>query len=197
MLSDFYDKRVSPVLPEEVVKRLHQYVGELLACEEYQPYRGAGLDLTASIAPDAVLLDLGLVDRDGKEVLTDLRAFSMVLVIILSVRDHEAEKLAALDLGADDLLEKPFGISELQARGQTAARHAARRASSFGEARGGVAGGLGEQGAGVGGRLRGVRGRDERQEDVGCGEGGGGDALAGAGATSVALTPARLRILPP
>jgi two-component system KDP operon response regulator KdpE len=84
------------------------------------------LRLAASIAPDAVLLDLGLPDRDGKEVLSDLRAFSTVPVIILSARDREAEKVAALDLGADDYLEKPFGISELQARLRTAARHAAR-----------------------------------------------------------------------
>ena len=84
------------------------------------------LRLAATIAPDAVLLDLGLPDRDGKEVLTDLRAFSEVPVIVLSARDREAEKVAALDLGADDYLEKPFGISELQARLRTAARHAAR-----------------------------------------------------------------------
>lgn len=82
--------------------------------------------LAASIAPDAILLDLGLPDRDGKEVLADIRAFSQVPIIVLSARDREAEKVAALDLGADDYLEKPFGISELQARLRTAARHAAR-----------------------------------------------------------------------
>jgi two-component system KDP operon response regulator KdpE len=84
------------------------------------------LRLAASIAPDAILLDLGLPDRDGKQVLTDLRSFSQVPVIVLSARDREAEKVAALDLGADDYLEKPFGISELQARLRAAARHAAR-----------------------------------------------------------------------
>ncbi len=84
------------------------------------------LRLAASIAPDAVLLDLGLPDRDGKDVLADMRAFSQVPIIVLSARDREAEKVAALDLGADDYLEKPFGISELQARLRTAARHAAR-----------------------------------------------------------------------
>lgn len=84
------------------------------------------LRLAAMIAPDAVLLDLGLPDRDGKEVLADIRTFSQVPVIVLSARDREAEKVAALDLGADDYLEKPFGISELQARLRTAARHAAR-----------------------------------------------------------------------
>ncbi|MBI1172353.1 response regulator [bacterium] len=82
--------------------------------------------LAASIAPDAVLLDLGLPDRDGKDVLKDIRSFSQVPIIVLSARDREAEKVAALDLGADDYLEKPFGVSELQARLRTAARHVAR-----------------------------------------------------------------------
>ena len=80
--------------------------------------------LAASIAPEAILLDLGLPDRDGKEVLRAVRAFSAVPVIVLSARDREAEKVEALDLGADDYLEKPFGIGELQARLRAAARHA-------------------------------------------------------------------------
>jgi len=75
-------------------------------------------------APDAVVLDLGLPDRDGKDVLADIRAVSRVPVIILSARDREAEKIAALDLGADDYVEKPFGIGELMARLRTALRHA-------------------------------------------------------------------------
>jgi len=82
--------------------------------------------LAASIAPEAILLDLGLPDRDGKEVLKAVRAFSAVPVIVLSARDREAEKVEALDLGADDYLEKPFGIGELQARLRAAARHATR-----------------------------------------------------------------------
>jgi two-component system KDP operon response regulator KdpE len=83
--------------------------------------------LAASIAPEAILLDLGLPDHDGKEVLKAIRAFSDVPIIILSARDRETEKVEALDLGADDFLEKPFGISELQARLRAAARHAARQ----------------------------------------------------------------------
>lgn len=83
--------------------------------------------LAASIAPEAVLLDLGLPDRDGREVLKAIRAFSDVPVIVLSARDREADKVEALDLGADDYLEKPFGISELKARLRAAARHAARQ----------------------------------------------------------------------
>ncbi len=82
--------------------------------------------LAASATPDAIILDLGLPDMDGKDVLRDIRAFSKVPIIVLSARDREAEKVAALDLGADDYVEKPFGMSELLARLRTAARHAAR-----------------------------------------------------------------------
>ena len=76
-------------------------------------------------APDAVVLDLGLPDRDGKDVLRDIRGFSRVPIVVLSARDRETEKIAALDLGADDYVEKPFGIGELMARLRTALRHAA------------------------------------------------------------------------
>ena len=84
--------------------------------------------LAASSTPDAIILDLGLPDMDGKDVLRDIRQFSKVPVIVLSARDREAEKVAALDLGADDYLEKPFGVGELLARLRAAARHAARHA---------------------------------------------------------------------
>jgi two-component system KDP operon response regulator KdpE len=84
------------------------------------------LKKAASQAPDLVLLDLGLPDVDGKEVIIKLRAWSSVPVIVLSARDQETEKIAALDLGADDYINKPFGIGELMARIRTALRHAAR-----------------------------------------------------------------------
>jgi two-component system KDP operon response regulator KdpE len=83
----------------------------------------AALHLAANAAPDLVILDLGLPDMDGKEVLAKLRAFSPAPVIILSARDREAEKIAALDLGADDYVEKPFAIGELLARMRVALRH--------------------------------------------------------------------------
>ncbi|MDR3373378.1 MAG: response regulator [Ancalomicrobiaceae bacterium] len=81
------------------------------------------LHLIATSAPDIVVLDLGLPDMDGKEVLAEARRFSEVPIIILSARDREAEKIAALDLGADDYVEKPFGIGEFMARLRTALRH--------------------------------------------------------------------------
>jgi two-component system KDP operon response regulator KdpE len=74
------------------------------------------LRLAATSAPDLIVLDLGLPDRDGKEVLADVRAFSAVPIIILSARDREQEKIAALDLGADDYVEKPFAIGERPGR---------------------------------------------------------------------------------
>lgn len=83
----------------------------------------AALKAVATQAPDLVILDLGLPDMDGKEVIANLRGWSDLPVIILSARDRETEKIAALDLGADDYVEKPFGIGELTARIRTALRH--------------------------------------------------------------------------
>ena len=84
------------------------------------------LHLIATAAPDIVVLDLGLPDIDGKEVLAQVRAFSQVPIIVLSAREREAEKITALDLGADDYVEKPFAIGELMARLRAALRHAAK-----------------------------------------------------------------------
>jgi two-component system KDP operon response regulator KdpE len=81
------------------------------------------LNRIASEPPDLVILDLGLPDLDGLEVLARLRAWSDVPVIILSVREREREKVAALDAGADDYVTKPFGMDELVARIRAALRH--------------------------------------------------------------------------
>lgn len=77
----------------------------------------------ATLAPDIMILDLGLPDMDGKDVVTRVRAFTELPILILSARDRESEKIAALDLGADDYVEKPFRIGELLARIRTALRH--------------------------------------------------------------------------
>ena len=87
------------------------------------------IQIIAASAPDVVVLDLGLPDMDGKEVLREARAFSSIPIIILSARDRETEKISALDLGADDYVEKPFGIGELLARLRTALRHSGQGAS--------------------------------------------------------------------
>lgn len=76
--------------------------------------------------PDLILLDLGLPDLDGSEVIRQVREWTTTPIIVLSARDQEQVKVAALDLGADDYVTKPFGINELLARIRTALRHAAR-----------------------------------------------------------------------
>lgn len=84
----------------------------------------AALKVAATSAPAAILLDLGLPDMDGKEVISKLREWSKTPIIVVSARDREAEKIEALDLGADDFVNKPFGIGELLARLRAALRHA-------------------------------------------------------------------------
>ena len=81
-----------------------------------------GVLAAAETAPELVLLDLGLPDLDGTEVIERVRSFSDVPVIVLSVRDRQADKVAALDAGADDFVTKPFGVEELLARLRAALR---------------------------------------------------------------------------
>ncbi len=88
-----------------------------------------GLSMAAAGEPDIIILDLGLPDMDGVEVCRRLREWTQAPIIILSVRDSERDKVAALDQGADDYLTKPFGIEELLARVRVALRHAAGRKS--------------------------------------------------------------------
>ncbi len=82
-----------------------------------------GLSLTASLCPNVILLDLGLPDMDGCEVLKKLRTWSHTPIIIISARSEEQEKVKALDMGADDYITKPFGTAELMARIRTSLRH--------------------------------------------------------------------------
>ena len=83
---------------------------------------GEGLSLAASHNPDLVLLDLGLPDRDGLEVIRGLRQWSAMPIIVLSARDKERDKIDGLDAGADDYLTKPFSVGELGARIRAAIR---------------------------------------------------------------------------
>ena len=82
------------------------------------------MGLLASHCPDVVILDLGLPDVDGVDVLKDLRSWSLMPVVVVSARTDEKEKVRLLDAGADDYITKPFGTSELLARIRTAMRHA-------------------------------------------------------------------------
>ncbi len=82
-----------------------------------------GLAMTASHNPDIILLDLGLPDMDGLEVIRGLRAWARTPIIIISARGRDADKVEALDAGADDYLTKPFSVEELAARLRVAIRH--------------------------------------------------------------------------
>jgi two-component system KDP operon response regulator KdpE len=86
-----------------------------------------GIKRIAAETPDIVLLDLGLPDGDGKDVIKRAREWSDVPIIVLSAREREAEKIESLDLGADDYVNKPFNVGELMARMRTALRHRMQR----------------------------------------------------------------------
>lgn len=88
-----------------------------------------GLIEAGTRKPDLVILDLGLPDMDGVEVIRDLRAWSDIPIIVLSARAQEANKISALDSGADDYLTKPFGVGELMARIRSALRRRAADAA--------------------------------------------------------------------
>ena len=89
-----------------------------------------GLIEAGTRKPDLVILDLGLPDRDGIDLIRDLRGFSDVPIIILSARSEEDDKIGALDAGADDYLAKPFGVGELLARTRALLRRRARAADA-------------------------------------------------------------------
>ncbi|WP_031392242.1 response regulator transcription factor [Kineothrix alysoides] len=103
------------------------FISAVLTSNDYHVVKAKtgkeGLSLFTSHIPDIVLLDLGLPDMDGMEILKKIRNWSKIPIIVVSARGHEREKVAALDLGADDYIVKPFGTSELLARIRTAIRH--------------------------------------------------------------------------
>jgi two-component system KDP operon response regulator KdpE len=112
------------VIDDEV--QIHRFLRAALEAAGFEPLRaenGAeGLREIARAAPDAVVLDLGLPDMDGKQVLIRAREFYHEPIIILSARDRETEKIEALDWGANDYVEKPFSVGELLARLRAALR---------------------------------------------------------------------------
>ncbi|HVX10548.1 MAG TPA: response regulator [Pirellulales bacterium] len=109
---------------------IRKFLRVSLTSEEYRIEEAEtgqqGLTLAASQPPDLVILDLGLPDLDGLDVLRSLREWLSAPVVVLSARGQERDKVAALDAGADDYLTKPFGVGELLARVRVAFRHAAR-----------------------------------------------------------------------
>lgn len=120
------------IIDDEIqVRRLLSLCLESAGYRVLQAEKGEqGLVEAGSRKPDLILLDLGLPDLDGLEVLKRLREWSSTPVIILSVRDDAADKVAALDAGADDYITKPFHNDELLARVRTAQRHTVQRENS-------------------------------------------------------------------
>ena len=110
---------------------LRHFLRSSLARQNYEIIEAAtgedGLAKAAQCSPDVILLDLGLPDMDGIEVATRLRDWMETPIIVLSSREQEESKVAALDAGADDYLTKPIGVAELQARIRVALRHLRRK----------------------------------------------------------------------
>ena len=112
---------------------IRRYLRAALASQGYQVTEAVNgkeaLNAAVSAQPDIIILDLGLPDLDGVEVTRQLREWSKTPIIILTVRENEGDKIAALDAGADDYLTKPFATGELLARLRVALRHIAEPAS--------------------------------------------------------------------
>lgn len=109
---------------------IRRFVHQALEGEGYQVHESAtgrrGILDAGTRRPDLIIIDLGLPDIDGNDVIHEVRSFSQMPIIVLSARDNEADKVAALDAGADDYLSKPFGVAELLARVRAALRRQVR-----------------------------------------------------------------------
>ena len=107
--------------------QIRRFLRTTLTSDNYQIFEAEtgkqGLIEAGTRKPDLIILDLGLPDMDGVEVVKELRTWSSVPIIILSARSQESDKVSALDAGADDYLVKPFGVGELLARIRVALRH--------------------------------------------------------------------------
>ena len=112
---------------------ISNFVATTLKANTYAPLvaktASEALSMIPSHCPDLILLDLGLPDMDGIEILKKIREWSSTPVIVVSARGEESDKVEALDLGADDYIAKPFGTSELLARIRTALRHSMKNTS--------------------------------------------------------------------
>lgn len=114
------------ILLIEDEKNICNFIATTLKTQDYKvsfaENAANGLALATSTCPDLILLDLGLPDMDGLDVIRSIREWSNIPIIVISARTQEHEKVAALDAGADDYITKPFGTSELMARIRTALR---------------------------------------------------------------------------
>lgn len=116
----------------EIRRALRAGLTEAEFAVEWAPNASKGIDLVTQWHPDVVILDLSLPDVDGLDVCHQLRAWSRVPIIVLSIRSDDADKITALEAGADDYLTKPFSMGELIARIRVALRHAAQSAGAVG-----------------------------------------------------------------
>lgn len=118
------------VLIIEDEKNIQTFVGKVLKKQDYRVLYAdcgqTGLELIRSQCPDIILLDLGLPDINGNDIITQVRTWTSTPIIVISARSAEREKVLALDQGADDYITKPFGTSELLARIRTSLRHSNR-----------------------------------------------------------------------
>ena len=123
------------VLIIEDEKNICDFIATTLKAQGYKTITTGlgreGVSLTASQCPDIILLDLGLPDLDGMDVIRQIRAYTAIPILVISARTQEKEKVTALDLGADDYITKPFGSSELMARGADGGRHGRRTSLPF------------------------------------------------------------------
>ncbi len=122
------------VLVIEDEKSICDFISRTLELNDYKvmtAFTGKdGLQAITSVLPDIVLLDLGLPDMDGNDIIRETRKWSGMPIIVISARIQEKEKVEALDAGADDYITKPFGTSELLARIRTAIRHSNKLATN-------------------------------------------------------------------
>lgn len=118
------------VLIIEDEKNIQTFMGKVLKRQDYRVLYAdngqQGLEIIRSQCPDIILLDLGLPDMNGSEIIRDVRTWTSTPIIVISARTAEQEKVTALDLGADDYITKPFGTSELLARIRASLRHSNR-----------------------------------------------------------------------
>ena len=118
------------VLIIEDEKNIQTFMGKILKRQEYRAlYADSGAqgpEIIRSQCPDIILLDLGLPDMNGFEIIREVRTWTSTPIIVISARTAEQEKVSALDLGADDYITKPFGTSELLARIRASLRHSNR-----------------------------------------------------------------------
>ena len=130
------------ILVVEDEKSISRFISAILDNNGYESMQARtgteALSMISSHCPDLVILDLGLPDMDGLEILRNLRSWSSLPVVVVSARDHEQDKVAALDLGADDYLTKPFDTGELLARVRAAIRHTRTTSANDGIAREGT-----------------------------------------------------------